>query len=126
MTCEPISRLNFGRVIAGAATPAVAADEVWRIVADYIKETENRIIDAEFAATGALNDLAAVRKEYTSMLALARALHQNAKDKPGGLTKDDGVFIVEHTIAALSDTLTSIDRSRPEVAAVTANKETSE
>lgn len=51
-----ISQDQFEQIIAKHATTGGnniegAAAEIWALVAAYIEETENRIIDAEFKAT---------------------------------------------------------------------------
>jgi len=87
---------NVRRAIAALSTPPAQAE---------IGELEQ-----------ARKDLRALRDQYNSMLTMARALYENAKQKPGGFTAADGVFIVEHSMAALSAVCAAIDRERPEIA----------
>lgn len=52
-TCG-MSQSNFAAIIRQSTglqngTVDIAAASIWQIVASYIEETENRIIDAEFA-----------------------------------------------------------------------------
>lgn len=52
-----MSLAGFREIIATQPNPALV---IWGLVASYIDETENRIIDAEFAKTEAENKLAAL------------------------------------------------------------------
>lgn len=45
---EPLSLENFREIIGTKPNPALV---IWNLVAAYIDQTENRIIDAEFKAT---------------------------------------------------------------------------